>query len=325
MNKHFLKALSLGLIAIASFGAPGLARAEYPDRNLRIIVPIAAGSTTDYVARALAEQLRIGLGQTIVIDNVAGAGGTIGTAAAFRAAPDGYTLLVASSAHTVNPVIYSALPYNTTADFSGISVLVTLPNVLLTSPAKNIPTVEALVAVGRKHTKNLSYGSGGVGSGAHMNAELFRTAAKMEGVHIPYKGTPEVVNALISGDIDFAFVPITTALPFIRNGKLTALALGSATRTPLLPDVPTTEEAGVPGSAHNEWIGLYTRAGTPPNIVRRLNLEVTKVLKSPAMNERLLTVGATPAPTTPEETDAYVKAGIASITKTVKLAKIPVN
>lgn len=321
MNKPLLKAL----IAVATFGTLSLAHAEYPDRNLRIIVPIAAGSTTDYVARALADQLRLALGQAMVVDNIVGAGGTIGTAAAARAAPDGYTLLVASSAHTVNPVIYSTLPYNTTRDFSGISVLVTLPNVLVTSPAKNIQTVEALVASGRNNTRELSYGSGGVGSGAHMNAELFRTAAKMDAVHIPYKGTPAVVTALIAGEIDFAFVPITTALPFIRSGKLTALALGSAARTPLFPDLLTTEEAGVPGSAHNEWIGLYTNAGTPPNVVRRLSLEVTKALKSAALNERLLAVGATPASTTPEETDAYVKAGIASISKTVKLAKIPVN
>ncbi len=321
MNKQLLKAL----IAVATFGTLSLAHAEYPDRNLRIIVPIAAGSTTDYVARALADQLRLALGQAMVVDNIVGAGGTIGTAAAARAAPDGYTLLVASSAHTVNPVIYSTLPYNTTRDFSGISVLVTLPNVLVTSPAKNIQTVEALVALGRNHTRGLSYGSGGVGSGAHMNAELFRTAAKMDAVHIPYKGTPAVVTALIAGEIDFAFVPITTALPFIRSGKLTALALGSAARTPLFPDLLTTEEAGVPGSAHNEWIGLYTNAGTPPNVVRRLSLEVTKALKSSALSERLLAVGATPASTTPEETDAYVKAGIASISKTVKLAKIPVN
>lgn len=321
MNKTFVKAL----ICAAACGLLGLAHADYPDHNLRIIVPIAAGSTTDYVARALADQLRVALGQPVLVDNLAGAGGTIGTAAAARSAPDGYTLLVASSAHTVNPVIYSSLPYNTTRDFSGISVLVTLPNVLVTSPARNIQSVDALVALGRNRSKELSYGSGGVGSGAHMNAELFRTAAKMEAVHIPYKGTPEVITALIAGDIDFAFVPITTALPFIRNGKLAALALGSATRTPLLPELSTTEELGVPGSAHNEWIGLYTRAGTPPAVMRRLSLEVTKALKSPAMSERLMTVGATPASTTPEETDAYVKAGIASITRTVKLAKIPVN
>ena len=261
----------------------------------------------------------------MVVENQPGAGGTLGTAMFARAPADGYTLLVASSAHTVNPVMYSKLPYNTTTDFSGISVLVTLPNILVTSPARNFRSMSDLVSFGHKQPGVLTFGSGGVGSGAHMNAELFRAMAKVDAVHIPYKGTPEVVNGLISGSVDFAFVPITTALPFLRSGKLVPLALGSAARTPLLPDVPTTEEAGVPGSAHNEWLGLYTRSGVPDDIIRRLNREVVKALKSAALTERLAMVGASPAPTSPEETDAYVKAGITSVAGTVKLARIPTN
>ena len=317
------KQFSRAFVAVALLLSVCAARADYPDRPIKIIVPIGAGSTTDFVARLIAEQLRTSLGQPVVVENQPGAGGTLGTAMFARAPADGYTLLVASSAHTVNPVMYSKLPYNTTTDFSGISVLVTLPNILVTSPARNFRSMSDLVSFGHKQPGVLTFGSGGVGSGAHMNAELFRAMAKVDAVHIPYKGTPEVVNGLISGSVDFAFVPITTALPFLRSGKLVPLALGSAARTPLLPDVPTTEEAGVPGSAHNEWLGLYTRSGVPDDIIRRLNREVVKALKSAALTERLAMVGASPAPTSPEETDAYVKAGITSVAGTVKLARIP--
>lgn len=315
------------LVALASACAvqPVLAQAAYPERPIRIVVPIAAGSTTDFIARVIAEKLRESLGQPIVVENIPGAGGTIGTGTAARAPTDGYTLLVASSAHTVNPAIYKSLPYSTTGDFAGISVLVTLPNILVTSSGKPYASLETLVGEGRAKPGQLTFGSGGVGSGAHMNAELFRAMAKFEAVHVPYKGSPEVVNELIGGRIDFAFVPITTALPHIRAGKLSALAVGSATRTPLLPDLRTTEEAGIAGSAHNEWIGMYTRAGTPAAVLRRLNREVVRALKDPAVAEKLSTVGASPSPTSPEETDAYVKAGIAHIEHLVSLAKIPRN
>jgi tripartite-type tricarboxylate transporter receptor subunit TctC len=312
-------------VPILALLAGPLAHAEYPDRPLKIVVPIDAGSTTDYIARTLAEQLLLPLGQSIVVENRSGAGGSIGTAFVARAAPDGYTLLVVSSAHTVNPAIHSALPYNTATDFSGISMLVTLPNVLVTSPAKGYKSMQALIDFGRAHPGELNYGSGGIGSGAHMNAELFRAMAKVNAVHVPFKGTAEVVNALIAGRVDFAFVPITTALPFLRSEKLVPLAIGASSRTPLLPDLPTTVEAGVPGSAHDEWIGLFTRAGTPPEVVRRLNREVVKALKEPAVVEKLAALGASPATDRPEEFDAFVKAALVSVAKTVKLAGIPTN
>ena len=301
------------------------ASAQSLDRPLKVIVPIAAGSTTDFIARVVAEQLRASLGQTVLVENMAGAGGTIGTATAAKSAPDGLTLLVASSAHTVNPVLYKSLPYSTTGDFAGVSVLVTLPNILVTTPGKGINSVEDLVRQGRANPGKLSFGSGGVGSGAHMNAELFRAMAKFESVHVPYKGTPEVVNEIIAGRIDWAFVPITTALPHLRAGKLLPLAVGASSRTPLLPELRTTEEAGFASSAHNEWIGMYTRAGTPDATLRRLNREVVKALRDPVTAEKLATVGAAPAPSTPEEIDALVKSGIASVANTVRIAQIPTN
>lgn len=313
------------LIALLALLFSGIAYADYPERSVKIIVPISAGSTTDAIARLVAERLRTPLGQSVVVENVTGAGGSVGTAAVARAPADGYTLLVASSAHTVNPAIYKNLPYNTTADFSAVSVLATLPNILVTPPGRGLNSLEDLLTQGRAAPNKLTYGSGGVGSGAHMNAALFLAMAKVTALHVPFRGTPEVVNELIAGRIDFAFVPITTALAHIRAGKLVPLAVGASKRTPLLPDLRTTEEAGVAGSAHNEWIGMYVRSGVPEAILKRLNRDVTQVLRDASVAERLAALGATASPSSPEEADALVRSGIATSTNTVKLANIPTN
>ena len=314
-----LLAIALGLLAQNAAGQ------TYPDRALRIIVPIDAGSTTDFIARLLAERLRGPLGQNLVIENRSGAGGSIGSAVVAKSNPDGYTLLIASSSHTVNPAIYSSLPYNTRRDFAGVSMLVTLPNVLVVSPAKGIASLKALIDLAKAKPGELNYGSGGVGSAAHMNAEQFRAAARFDAVHVPYKGTPEVVNGLISGRLDFAFVPITTALPHLRANKLAALALGSIDRTPLLPNIATTEASGVPGSAYNVWIGMFVRGGTPRDIVNRLHREVSTALADPAMVERLAGVGAAPAAMSPDAFDQFISAEIDSVANTVKLSGIPTN
>lgn len=313
------------------FGSVGVAShavaqtSQFPNHPVKIIVPIGAGSTTDFIARLLADQLSNRLGQPFVVDNRAGAGGAIGTGIAAKAAPDGHTLLLASSSHATNPVLVSTLPYNTTEDFSGVSMLVRLPNVLVTAPATGFRSMNDLLDFARSQPGKLSYGSNGVGSGSHMNVELFRAMAKFDAVHVAYKGSADLVNALISRQVEFAFVPITTALPFLRDERLVPLAVGSPERSPLLPSIPTTEEAGVAGSAHNEWIGLFTRAGTPPQIVSRLNGEVVHALTDPAVRERLATVGASPSPSQPEELDAFVKATMEKVAQTVKLVGIPKN
>ena len=321
MPARLLLLLALALSPMAN----NAAAADYPERPIKIIVPIGAGSTTDFIARLLAEKIRGPLGQPVVVENRAGAGGTIGSGLVAQSPADGYTLLVASSSHTVNPAIYTSLPYVTTRDFSGISMLVTLPNILVVPPAKGIASMKALIELGRSRPGQLNYGSGGVGSAAHMSAEQFRSAAKFEAVHVAYKGTPDVINELISGRLDFAFVPITTVLPQIRAGTLLPLALGSAERSPLLPSIQTTVEAGVPNSAYAVWIGLFVRAGTPRDIVNRLNKEVVAALKDPQVVEQLAGVGATPALMAPEEFDTYIKTEIDSVARTVKQAGIPTN
>ena len=301
------------------------ATAQYPDHPIKIVVPIGAGSTTDFIARLIADKIRGSLGQPLVVENRGGAGGSLGSAVVALAPADGYTLLIASSSHTVNPAIYKSLPYSTTRDFSGVTMLVTLPNILVVPPSKGITSMNALIELGRAKPGQLNYGSGGVGSAAHMSAEQFRSAARFEAVHVAYKGTPDVINELLSGRLDFAFVPITTVLPQIRAGTLVPLALGSMERTPLLPGIPTSVEAGVPGSAYAVWIGMFARSGTPKAVINRLHKEVTAALKDPAVIEQLASVGATPALMTPEEFDSYIKAEIDSVAKTVKQAGIPTN
>ena len=317
----------VAVLAIATLAAlaSGAARAEYPERPIKVIVPIGAGSTTDFIARLVAEKIRGPLGQAVIIENRAGAGGTIGSGLVAQAPADGYTLLIASSSHTVNPAIYSSLPYVTTRDFSGVTMLVTLPNILVVPPARGITSMKQLIDFGRANPGKLNYGSGGVGSAAHMSAEQFRSAAKFDAVHVAFKGTPDVINELLSGRLDFAFVPIPTVLPQIRAGTLVPLALGSLERSPLLPNIPTTVEAGVPNSAYAVWIGLFARAGTPREIVGRLHKEVSAALKDPAVIEQLAGVGATPALMVPDDFDSYIKAEIDSVGKTVKQAGIPTN
>lgn len=324
MSNMFMRYM-LFLVAVLFLGTAVAAKAEYPHQPIKIVVPIGAGSTTDFIARILAEAIQGPLGQAVVVENRGGAGGSIGTAFVGRSTPDGYTLLLVSSSHAVNPAIYSTLPYDTVKDFSGVSMLVTLPNILVVSSSRGFQSMEELVKFGKQHPGKLNYGSGGIGSGSHMSGALFVGMANFNAVHVPYKGTPDIVNALLSNLIDFAFVPITTALPLISSGKLIPLAVGAPERTSLLPSVPTTVEAGVPGSARTEWIGLLAPAGTPAGIIKRLNLEVVRALNAPTMAERLASVGASPAPSTPEELDAFIKTAIKSATKTARQAGIPKN
>jgi tripartite-type tricarboxylate transporter receptor subunit TctC len=311
-------------ILLACLAGPVRAQ-EYPSRVIRIIVPISTGSTTDVVARIVAEGMRASFGQSVIVENRPGAGGTVGSTVVAKAAPDGYTLLVVSSAHTSNPVLYSKLPYDGIADFKGISMLASMPQILVTAPSKNLKSVADLVERARAKPGTLTYGSGGVGSAVHMNAEQFRAMAKFEALHVPYRGTPEVVTDLISGAIDFSFIPAGNVLGAIREGRLLALATGTEQRSRLLPDVPTTVEAGIPGSSYGPWIGMFAPAGTPPAVLDRLNREVQRILRTPEAQQKLASFGADAAPMTTDAFDAQVVREVANIRELVRVAKIPVS
>ena len=293
LSRRMLAGLALAV------GATGvLAQGAYPNRPIKIIVPISPGSATDLLVRAVAERMQVRMGQTVVIENRAGAGTTIGAAMVAKAEPDGYTILANSNAHTVNPQLYRSLPYDSATDFVGIATLGSLPNILVVSPQSPFNSVQELVAAARSQPGKLNYASAGVGSGTHMNAEKFRIASGLSAEHIAYKGTPEAVTEVMAGRVDWFFAPGVSVMGAVKERKLKALAVGSKERSSQLPDLPTTEEAGAPNSAYTLWIGLFAPARPPPAIVARLNQEVQAALASPEVKERFAKLGADPLPMT---------------------------
>ncbi|MES2953917.1 MAG: tripartite tricarboxylate transporter substrate binding protein [Pseudomonadota bacterium] len=296
------------------------AQGAYPNKPIRVIVPFAAGSTTDIIARAIADKMGQSMGQTLVIDNRGGASGTIGQQAVATAAPDGYTIMIHSSSHTVSPSTFAKLPFDTIGDFVGVTPISSTPNVLVMSPSKNIKTLQELLAAARAKPGSMNFASAGQGSATHLNAEKFKLAAKIEATNIPFKGSGEAVTEVMSGRVDYYFSPIAPVIGQIRGGQLVALAVGSPKRASALPQVPTTAEAGVPGSEFNFWIGMMAPAKTPRDIVNRLNDEVVKALNTPEVKERFATLGADAWTLKPEQFDAYIKDEIKSNAVLVKAA-----
>ncbi|GAB3479905.1 tripartite tricarboxylate transporter substrate binding protein [Polaromonas eurypsychrophila] len=296
------------------------AQGTYPSKPIRVIVPFAAGSTTDIIARAIADKMGQSMGQTLIIDNRGGASGTIGQQAVATAAPDGYTIMIHSSSHTVSPSTFAKLPFDTLGDFVGVTPISSTPNVLVMSPSKNIKTLQELLAAARAKPGSMNFASAGQGSATHLNAEKFKLAAKIEATNIPFKGSGEAVTEVMSGRVDYYFSPIAPVIGQIRGGQLVALAVGSPKRASALPQVPTTAEAGVPGSEFNFWIGMMAPAKTPRDIVNRLHDEVVKALNTPEVKERFATLGADAWTLKPDQFDAYIKDEIKSNAVLVKAA-----
>jgi len=267
----------------------------YPNRPIKVIVPFVPGTGTDTMGRTMVEAIAPALGVPVIVENRSGAGGSIGANAVAKAPPDGYTLLATSAGHAANPAIYKSLPFDTVDDFTAIAPLAFQPNVLIIAPSRGLKTVQELVAYGKANPGKLTYGSAGIGSGTHLNAEKFRNASGgFEAVHVPYRGSTEAFPDVMTGRTDFFFSPISAALQLIRAGSLLALAVSSANRSPVLPDVPTTVEAGVPNSEFVLWYGMLAPKGTPKEIVQRLHAEITKAVQSPEVRARLASVGADP-------------------------------
>ena len=301
---------------------PQMAAAQnaYPNKPIRVVVPFAAGSTTDIIARAISDKMGQSMGQTLVVDNRGGASGTIGQQVVAAAAPDGYTIMIHSSSHTVSPSTFAKLPFDTVADFAAITPISSTPNVLVISPSKGIKTVQELVAKAKANPGQMNFASAGQGSATHLNAEKFKMAAHIDATNIPFKGSAEAVTEVLSGRVDYYFSPIAPVIGQIRDGQLLALAVGSPKRASALPDVPTTTEGGVPGSEFNFWIGMMAPAKTPRDVVNRLHDEVVKALASPEVKERFLKLGADAWTMQPEAFDAYIKTEIVSNAKLVKAA-----
>jgi tripartite-type tricarboxylate transporter receptor subunit TctC len=310
--------------AIATAAASRAAWAQqWPAKPIRVIVPFSAGSTSDVLGRLIAEALGPALGQNLIVENRGGAGGSIGSALVAQAAPDGYTLLFNASAHAAAAAVYPKLPYHPARDFAGIAVIGTVPNLTVISPEKGIKTLRDLVETAKK--RPLTFGSAGVGSATHWAAERLRLAAGFDATHVPFKGGPEALTDVAQGRVDFMCIGITSGLPFVKSGRLIPLAVNTTKRSPTLPDVPTTIEAGYPDSEYTFWNGLLAPAKTPRPIIERLHAEVNKVLKSPAVVDKLKNQGLEPLPLTPAEFDKMIARDIESHIAIVKKAGLTFN
>jgi tripartite-type tricarboxylate transporter receptor subunit TctC len=320
VSRRFWSLLTASALALA---AQPVSAQAWPTKPVKIIVAFTPGSATDIIGRAVAEKLTGALGQPVIVENRPGAGGTIGTNIVAKSDPDGYTLLINSSAHTSNPSIYASLPFDTLKDIVGVTTLAGQPNVLVVSPSLGFKTAKELIAAAKAKPGAFNYASAGTGSGTHMNAEKFRMAAGIDAVHIPYKGTPEAMSDTMTARVTYFFSPITAALGPVRDGKLVALGVSTVKRSSALPNVPTVaESAGLKDFDFNLWVGLFAPAKTPREIIAKLNQEVVKVLNSPEMKERLVRIGADPMPMTPEQFDAYIREELAVNAKIAAAAGI---
>ena len=283
----------------------------WPTKPLRAIVPIAAGSVLDIVPRVVFEHLSTQLGQSIVVENRPGAGGTIGSSYVAKSEPDGYTILVNSSAHTIAPALQPNLTYDPVRDFAAVVPLGVSPFVLVVPPARGFKTARDLVAAAKAAPGAFNFSSPGAGSASHLSAERFRLGAGVHATHVPFKGGVEAMTEVMAGRIDFFFVALGAALPHIRDGKLSALAVNSADRSAALPDVPAIREAGFSDAEYPTWFGLFLPAKTPREIVDRLHRETLKALQEPKVKDRLASLGVEPMILTPSAFGAHVEREIA--------------
>jgi len=311
------------LVLLVSLGANESFAQTWPSKPLRVVVPFTAASATDTIARIVAERLGSQLGQTLVVENRPGAGGTIGVGTVARAEADGYTLLVHSSSFTVTPTTYPNTPYDTLRDFSGVTPLGNLPNVLVIAPSRNIRSVKELVAAAKAKPGALTYASAGTGSPPHLSGGLLKTMAGIDLLHVPYKGAPQAITDLMAGRVDTQFANATVALPQIKAGTVRPLAVTSARRFAALPDVPTLAEAGLPNFEADQWLGILVPAGTPAKVLQRLRAETDKALAKEEVRAALAQSGMTVArAATLPEFAAYIKQDLDKWAQVVKAANI---
>jgi tripartite-type tricarboxylate transporter receptor subunit TctC len=322
-----VRRLVRNLIVLLTAAVCAVAQAQpYPDRPVRLVVPFPPGGINDLLARVTAQKLSESLGQNVVVENRPGAGGTIGSNAVAKAPADGYSLLFgATSTVAVSPNLYANLPYEPIKDFAPIVQLASVGSVLVVHPAVPAATIGALVALARERPGTLNFGSAGSGASQHMGGELLKSMAGVDMVHVPYKGGAQAMMDLVAGQISFMIEPIPTALPHIRSGKVRALAVSTPRRAAAVPELPTIAESGYPGYDLTIWFGLLAPAGTPREVIARVNGDIVKILATPDMRERLAAQGAEPVGDSPEQFAAHIRREIARWGEVVKASGAKVD
>jgi tripartite-type tricarboxylate transporter receptor subunit TctC len=320
-----MRHLHIAIFAVVTmFGIQHAADAQerFPNKPIRMIVGFTPGSEIDVVGRLLADQMSENWGQRVIVDNRTGAGGTVAGAIVVRAAPDGYTWLFNSVAHTASLALYSKLPYHPLRSFSFVSQATSAPNVLIVPPSQGVKSTGALIALARSKPGQLTYGAAGIGSGTHINGTLFTLAADIQVANASYKGTPELITETSSGRIHYSFSPIGSTIAFVREGRLTALGVTTLQRSPALQDIPTIAETALPGFEWDQWYGMFMPAGTPSAIVAQVSAEMKRILSSAAIKEKLHVRGSWPNVSTPAEFEKKVRAEVEKVTKALAAAGV---
>ena len=313
-----LATITLGL-ALGQAMAPTIALAAYPDRPVTLVVPFPAGGSTDLVARIVAEHMTKSLGQQVVVENKGGAGGNLGAASVAKADPDGYTILMGTIAtHALNPAIYRKMPYDAVKDFAPISLLVTVPNVLVVNPQLPVKNVQELLDLLKAKPGEYSYASSGNGTPLHLSGELFKSMAGVDMVHIPYKGAGPALTDLLGNHVSIMFDNLPSSMGYIKDGRLRGIAVTTAERVPSVPDLPTIAESGLPGYETYTWNALFAPAGTPPEMIARLNAAAVEAVEDPAVRGKLAGLGASAVGSSPDALAEHVKAELAKWAPVVK-------
>ena len=310
-----------GVVMLCAAAAPydSVAAQLFPEKPVRMVAPYPPGGTSDIIARILGQKLFDAWGQQIVVDNRAGANGSIGCELAAKSPADGYTLLIGNMTPiAANPSLYRKLGYDSVRDFAGVSLVAAGPNVLVVNPALPVKSVQELIAYAKANPGKLNFGSGGAGSPAHLAGELFKTLTGVAMTHVPYKGTVLSVNDLIAGQVQLVFSDAPPAVPHVKSGKLRALAVTGAKRTPLLPELPTVAESGVPGFELDNWWGILVPAMTPKPVINRINAEIVSIMQTADVKERFGNLGVEAIHGTPAEFDAYIKSEYAKLAKIIR-------
>jgi tripartite-type tricarboxylate transporter receptor subunit TctC len=324
--KSWFRIVATALAAACVVAAPPATGQGYPTKPVKLVVPFPPGGSLDFAGRLIAQKLTEAWSQSVVVENKPGAGGNIGADLVAKAPADGYTILLgALSTHAVNPSLYASMPYDAVRDFAPITLIAVTPNVLVVNANSPVRSVVEFIAYTKANPGKLSFGSGSNGSAGHLAGELYKVETGTDAVHIPYKGGAPATQALLAGDTQFMFDNLANAMAQVKGGKLRALAVTTARRSSLAPDLPTMAEAGLPGFDISTWYGLFAPAGTPGAIVAKWNADVTKILNAPDVRARFVADGAEPAPDTPEQFSQFIAAELAKYARIVKASGAKVD